>query len=160
VKIYVASSWRCKHQPRVVTLLRSMGHWVYDFRNPVYGLSGFSWSNIDPDWINWSPEVFRNSLKHPIARAGLERDMSALESCDACLLVLPCGRSAHFELGLARGLDKLTAIYIPEQQEPELMYAEVDEILVSESELLDWGRRHLDPDSGPKDRKKMPHCGG
>jgi hypothetical protein len=119
-----------------------MGNEVYDFREPSLGIHGFSWSDIDPEWLQWSPEAFRKALEHPIARLGLERDMSALQKCEACLLVLPCGRSAHFEIGLARGLGKLTAIYIPEQQEPELMYAEVDDVLASESELLDWSRRH------------------
>lgn len=33
-RIYVASSWRCVEQPRIVALLRGAGHEVYDFRNP------------------------------------------------------------------------------------------------------------------------------
>ena len=33
-RIYVASSWRNKYQPEVVTALRKAGHEVYDFRNP------------------------------------------------------------------------------------------------------------------------------
>jgi len=35
MKFYVASNWRNQYQPRVVELLRLMGHEVYDFRNPT-----------------------------------------------------------------------------------------------------------------------------
>lgn len=40
-KVYVASSWRNLLQPGVVSALRSMGHWVYDFKNPSEGDKGF-----------------------------------------------------------------------------------------------------------------------
>lgn len=33
-KIYVASSWRNKHQQALVNELRQMGHDVYDLKNP------------------------------------------------------------------------------------------------------------------------------
>lgn len=41
--------------------------------------------------------------------------------CDCCVLVLPCGRSAHLELGYAIGAGKPTFILLAEG-EPELMY--------------------------------------
>ena len=46
--IYVASSWRNQYQQRVVSLLRELGHEVYDFRNPSPDNHGFSWSEIRP----------------------------------------------------------------------------------------------------------------
>ena len=45
-----------------------------------------------------------------------------MESCDACVLVLPCGRSAHTEAGWFAGCGKKVIDYIPTKQEPELMY--------------------------------------
>lgn len=33
-RIYLASSWRNEHQPRILALLRDAGHEVYDFRHP------------------------------------------------------------------------------------------------------------------------------
>ena len=56
MKIYVASSWRNPEQPEVVTALRSLSYEVYDFRNPGDGKSGFGWREIDPNWLNWTPE--------------------------------------------------------------------------------------------------------
>lgn len=122
MKIYVASSWRNNMQPRVVAALRELGHEVYDFRNPAPGNNAFHWSEIDPNWKNWKHEQFREALYHPIANKGFELDMDALRECDACVLVLPCNRSAHLEAGYAIGADKPTVILLDENCEPELMY--------------------------------------
>lgn len=125
MNIYVASSWRNAQQPSVVEALRKAGHEVYNFRtastDPKVAPRGFHWSDIDPDWKTWSPAVFRDALEHPIARAGFARDMNALKACDACVLVLPCGRSAHLEAGWAAGAGKTTIVLLADG-EPELMY--------------------------------------
>lgn len=122
VKIYVASSWRNQIQPAVVLALRRHGHNVYDFRNPAPGNTGFAWSAIDPDWLKWTPAAFREALNHPVALAGFKCDMDALRWCEACVLVLPCGRSAHLEAGWAAGAGRRVVVYAPELPEPELMY--------------------------------------
>src|SRR6266851_4777728 len=97
MNLYVASSWRNTLQPSIVALLRQAGHDVYDFRHPAPGNEGFRWEEIDPAWQQWSPQQYREALKHPIARAGYALDMTALRACDACVLVLPSGRSASYE---------------------------------------------------------------
>ena len=112
MRIYVASSWRNPWQPGVVRLLREAKHEVYDYREPEPGVRGFAWSDIDPDWTDWCPGVYREALNHPIARLGFLRDMDALRACDACVLVLPCGNSA-LELGWAAGAGKRTAVLFP-----------------------------------------------
>jgi nucleoside 2-deoxyribosyltransferase len=136
MKIYVASSWRNNVQPEVVEALRKEGHEVYHFKNPEPGNHGFHWSEIDPEWKAWNPEIFRESLKHPIAENGFDKDMTALEECDACVLVLPCGRSAHLEAGYPIGAKKLTIIYIPGCEEPELMYKMAAAICTTLDEVL------------------------
>ena len=55
-RIYVASSWKNTYYPDIVKLLRENGHIVYDFREPTPGDLGFQWSDIDPNWKQWSPE--------------------------------------------------------------------------------------------------------
>lgn len=122
-RIYVASSWRNAQHPGVVTALREQGHEVYDFRNPKDGNNGFSWREIDPDWMGWSPAAYARLIHHPIAHAGFLLDKEALDWCDTCVLVLPCGRSAHLEAGYACGQGKRVIFYLqPEKFEPELMY--------------------------------------
>ncbi len=120
-RIYVASSWRNQVQPSVVAVLRSAGHHVYDFKNPRPGDQGFHWSEIDPEWKSWTVEQYRDALGHPIAVAGFKSDFEAMMWADSFVLVLPCGRSAHLELGWACGMRKETHILSLEPCEPELM---------------------------------------
>lgn len=136
--IYVASSWRNARQPSVVKALRCAGHDVYDFRNPTPGSTGFaSWSDIDPDWQAWTPAQFRAALQHPIAQEGLRRDVEALEAAEAVVLVMPCGRSAHIELGTAIGVPVPTAILLSDGK-PELVYGMADKLCLDIEELLAW----------------------
>lgn len=139
MKIYVASSWRNVEQPQVVEDLRSAGHEVYDFRNPAPGDSGFHWSEIDPNWIDWTPEEYVVALDHKVAKVGFRKDHKAMEWADAFVLVLPCGRSAHLELGWACGKGKRTAILLNDEGfEPELMYKEVDFMSAWLGDIIRW----------------------
>lgn len=130
MKIYVASSWRCEFQPVAVENLRALGHEVYDFRGAGDGWraegnknGGFHWSEVDPDWRLWQSDIPRylRGLNHPRAVEGFDRDMNALRRADACILVNPCGQSAHAEFGWAVGAGKLTAAWCPAIREPDLM---------------------------------------
>lgn len=136
MKIYVASSWRNEHQPDVVDLLLRLGHEVYDFRHPNAESTGFSWAEIDANWQKWDPDAFRSGLDHPLARNGFKLDMDALKWCDACVLVMPCGRSAHLELGWAAGAGKWTIILLSYDSEPELMYSMADVVCVDIIDLM------------------------
>ena len=136
MKVYVASSWRSPHQPDVVLALRAAGHEVYDFRNPPTR-SGFAWSDIDPDWQSWTVAEYVHALDHPLAMAGFKSDMDALRWCDACVYVLPCGRSASMELGWAVGAGKLT-IALLDDAEPELMIKMVDHICTHLGEVIQF----------------------
>ncbi len=121
-RIYVASSWRNVYQQDMVKALRKAGHEVYDFKNPPHGKGGFKWALIDPSWEEWSTKEYINNLKHPVSEAGFKSDLDAMEWAEVCVLVLPCGRSAHAEAGWMQGSGRRTIVYIPEKQEPELMY--------------------------------------
>lgn len=135
-KIYVASSWRNKDQPRIIRILRESGHEVYDFRLP-HGKEdgGFHWSEIDPNWKQWTPAEFRTGLLHLTARKGFALDMEALEWANTVLLVLPCGRSAHLEAGWAVGAGKQVIVLLADG-EPELMYRMFSLICLNVAEVL------------------------
>lgn len=182
MRIYVASSWRCKYQQEAVQKLRALGHEVYDFRGPGDGWGGefsctdcaaarahahsdsttpgffhptcqrhrgpggFAWSEVDHDWKNWPSDIGRylRGLEHPRAIQGFGRDMDALKSADACILVNPCGQSAHLELGFAAGAGKLTAAWCPEIREPDLMI-KVAQLVTDNWDSIDlWLRIPLD----------------
>lgn len=124
MKIYVASSWRNDYQQDVVADLRNNGHEVYDFKNPSKEDKGFAWSDIDKKWQEWNNEEYINALKNPIAKKGFANDFNAMIWADACVLVMPCGRSAHVEAGWMQGWGKPTIILLQRSAaaEPELMY--------------------------------------
>ena len=135
-KIYVASSWRNNFYPEVVEALRAAGHEVYDFRNPPHGGAGFHWTDVDENALNWTFEEYAAGLGHPKAERQFKADMEALDWADTCVLVLPCGRSAHTEAGWMAGAGKRVVVYIPEMVEPELMYKLFDRVVGSINDLL------------------------
>jgi nucleoside 2-deoxyribosyltransferase len=139
-RIYLASSWRNGHQPFMVKLLREAGFEVYDFRQPQEGNpeGGFRWSDVNPGWENATPEEFKEMLRHPVALDGFERDMAALVECDICVLLMPCGRSAHLELGWAIGHGIPSCVTILDKCEPELMYHMADAIHTSFLQTIKW----------------------
>ena len=136
-KIYLASSWRNPDQPNAVAQLRAAGHEVYDFRNPPDGIpNGFRWSQIDPNWEAWSATAYREKLKSPLAQQGFESDFTGMKWANVGILFLPCGRSAHLEIGWMAGAGKRTLVWTRDGQEPELMALLASEICVSIAEVL------------------------
>jgi hypothetical protein len=127
MKIYLASSWRNTQQPDVLAALRDLGHKVYDFRNPEPGNTGFAWRQVDAGLVNNpSTHRLRAALANPIAQYGFDNDFNAMKWADVCVLLLPCGLSAHMEAGWMGGAGKHVAILAPEIREPELMYKMFD----------------------------------
>lgn len=149
-KIYVASSWRNPYQEVVVACLRGDGHEVYDFKNPRPGDRGFSWAEIDPNWQKWTADEYIAALQHPIAKAGFASDFNAMKWANTFVLVLPCGRSAHLELGWAAGQGKETLVLTRNGEEPELMASMCDHIcpnLETARDILRHCTAHLAPAS-------------
>lgn len=137
--VYVASSWRNLLQQGVVHTLRAAGIPVYDFRNPGPGEQGFSWREIDPDWLNWTPRQWRDALGHPVAQAGYRNDRGGMDRADCCVLVLPCGRSAHLEAAFMAAEGKPVFTLALDKVEPDLMnllLGPPDHLCVTMGELL------------------------
>ena len=140
--MYVASSWRNALQPAVVATLRAADIDCYDFKDS----EGFHWSEVMPEYRGGIEpahvEDYLEALEHPRSIQGYSRDFSAMEKADTFILVLPCGRSAHQELGWAVGQGKRTAILLdPDDNNevtPELMYKMVDFVTPSMYDLLGW----------------------
>lgn len=137
MRIYVASSWKNTRQPVVVGRLRGLGHEVYDFRNPKPGNHGFSWRQCAAPEQLVDGQRFRDEvLTHEVAQAAFDLDMGALRRAHATVLVLPCGRSAHLELGYAVGVGQWTYVLLDDpMSEPELMYLMNTRICTSLDEL-------------------------
>lgn len=137
-RIYLASSWRNAKQPETAAILRGAGHEVYDFRNPFNGVPGFSWSEIDPQWQAWSAKKYRELLTtSPIAARGFLSDLRGMMWADTCVLLLPCGRSAHLEAGWFCGQGKRCIILTGDGEEPELMALLATDICISIEEVIE-----------------------
>ena len=126
MNIYVASSWKNQRQPLVVALLREWGHDAYDFRNPNPGDKGFNWGWLGPKSLSpesWSPSEYLDVLEDPLVEGAFRHDLNAMDWAEACVLVLPCGRSAHFEAGWFAGKGKpVIGLLEQDKVDPEIMH--------------------------------------
>lgn len=159
-KIYLASSWRNTGHREAVRLLREYGHEVYNFRAPMESWretdpgqeGGFQWTEVDQQWMSWTPWSYLQALTSGIAEAGFENDFIAMTRSDTCVLLLPSGRSAHIEAGWFAGRpNKRLFIVLPGDLpprrgdelrpawEPELMYKMADGIFLSVEDLAESG---------------------
>lgn len=147
-RIYLASSWKNQSQFYMVNWLRKRGHQVYDFTDRGCTLApglqecrGFSWGDIGApnDLKKWPFESFIRAItSDPLAAAGYLSDLRHMEWADTCLLLLPCGRSAHLEAGYMKGRGKRVIIHSPNEEsftEPELMYLLADHMTRYEHKL-------------------------
>lgn len=135
--IYLATSWRNEYFEGVVDCFQQWNVPIYNFRDD----NGFSWSEIDPFPWTWNKYRYKEYLTtHPRAIDGFKKDKDVLQNCRGLLLITPCGRSAHLELGYVAGLGKPTAIYLKEDQDPELMYKLADEVLLDIDDVHQWAR--------------------
>ncbi|PWT71745.1 MAG: hypothetical protein C5B59_17350 [Bacteroidetes bacterium] len=136
-KIYLATSWKNEEQPLLVNILREENHEVYDFRHPSATNNGFRWTDVSKNYKEWTPAEYTFALSDPIAQRGFGYDKAGLDWCDTCVLLLPCGRSAHLEAGYARGKGKELFILLREQGfEPELMYLFANSIVTTIENLV------------------------
>lgn len=147
MNIYVASSWRNIYQPAVVRGLRERGFDCYDFRHPVPGDNGFHWSEVDRDWKDWTLQRYVQQLQHPVAEDGFRKDFDAMKWAEACVLVLPCGRSAHLEAGWFVGQGRPCVVFNPREVtvEPELMNKMCTGIVDDLDDCADLLERELIP---------------
>lgn len=145
MRFYVASSWRNITQASIVRDLRDMGHHVYDFKNPP-ARTAFNWRDVNPNYQLWSNEEYVQHLADdPLVKAGFSSDFNAMLSADACVMVMPCGRSAHIEAGYFVGAGKKLCILLDGEERacdgnPELMYLMADKVCPNRQQMLDWAR--------------------
>ena len=134
-KLYTASSWRNPRYNDVVKTIKDYGFQVYDFRNPPDDKAAFHWTAIDPNWLGWDARKFRELITHPIAQHGFSSDKGGMDWADACVLILPSGKSSHLEAGYMVGQGKPLFILL-DGGEPELTYSLATKLCVSVDELI------------------------
>lgn len=81
-------------------------------------------------------------LHHPSVRALFEHDLRAERDAENFLLVLPAGKSAHIEAGIAYGLGKRCYAVGP-YDTTDTLYHIFEKIFRDENELKEIGRAHV-----------------
>jgi hypothetical protein len=151
LRLYVASSWKNKLLDRLFTMLAQHGHLAYDFRH-ADNIASFSFKNYGVKDTT-DPETARSLIHMAPSRAQLQRDLEAIRTCDVLVLVNPCGRSAHWEAGMAVQMGKRVVV-LQDKNEPDLLYATADRVVTSLNELINvldeiaW--EHGTSEAGPK----------
>lgn len=116
---FIASRWRNKDNVLSLAIrLRQLGKSVYCFVDPET-------SHLDPladaEEAMKSFEAITDWHFDPGVRELFKRDIDALKESHLLIMLLPAGKSAHIEAGLAYGLGK-KCVVIGEQQETESLY--------------------------------------
>lgn len=144
-RIYISSSWKNGTQPVLVQELRKLGHQVYDFRHPNGRNDRNVWEGVTRNKGLQTayhdgmlvPEDFDKMLVDKKAIERFQEHFRAMNDADTCVLVLPCGRSAHAEAGYMAGAGKRVFIFDTSQYvKPELMYLMFDGYFHAKDDLF------------------------
>lgn len=134
---FVAGRWRNKDAlEEVVQVLRAAGKSVYCF------LENLQEKETAELKLTGDVEVAKKKneslpLDHPMIRNIFDIDVDALRQSDNLLLVLPAGKSAHIEAGVAYGLGKKSyALGVPETT--DTLYCIFNEIFPDIAALKVW----------------------
>jgi hypothetical protein len=112
MKIYIASSWKMEDVLRdLAALLREAGFEVDCFCDSSSGRFVFHWSELVEKEEDLKTIDAINFLKDWRTKKACDEDKKWLDWADACILVLPAGRSAHLEAGYEKGQGKKLFIY-------------------------------------------------
>jgi nucleoside 2-deoxyribosyltransferase len=133
LNVYVIGSLRSLRVPVVAAELRAAGHDVYD------------------DWYSPGPEAddrwqayerqrgrrFAEAVRGWHATHVFQNDKRHLDQCDAAVLVMPAGKSAHLELGYAIGRGQRGYVLLDGEPERfDIMYRFADNVVYTVEELL------------------------
>lgn len=133
MKIYLIGSLRNPQVPVVAKQLREAGHEVFD-----------DWYAAGPEaddkWKEYEQARGRNYIEGLAGNAAqhvFEYDKSWLDWADACVLLLPAGRSGHLEFGYMIGKGKPGYIVLPEDHDRwDVMYKFATAVLPDVPSLL------------------------
>lgn len=144
--IYVIGSLKKDRPKQVANLLREKGWEVFD----DWGATAY---DQDTHWTRYEREgrgrSFREALEGKAAVNAFEFDYTHLIQCRAAVMVMPCGKSGHLELGWVIGRYKPGFILLDgEPAEYELMYKFATGIAYTEEELVEMLEGYPIPKEG------------
>ncbi len=133
MKYFIASRWRNRAiLDPLVAKIRAAGHEVFYF---VEKTTTNHARELDPEEYMKQYEAIQNWREDPHCREIFEQDLAGLKQCDTLLLILPAGKSAHMEAGIAHGLGK-PCILVGPVEETESLYLAFDKWYPSIDEFI------------------------
>ena len=128
---FIASRWRNRDKVlELVKQLRERSKTVFSFFEGSKKVFPIFDSKLDPESVMKRFESTNNWQKNPRVRKIFEKDLEDLKKSKVLILLLPAGKSAHIEAGMAYGLGK-KCILIGDQKEAESLYLIFDEFYLS-----------------------------
>lgn len=132
--IYIIGSMRNPQIPVVAGALRAIGWDAYD-----------DWHSSGPEsddhWMAYEAargRTYREALAGVHAQNVFDLDKRHLDRCDACVLVMPAGKSGHLELGYMRGRNKPGYILLAgEPERYDIMSLFATKIFTSLDEMVE-----------------------
>lgn len=119
---FVAGRYRNKDNIiKLVREIRKRRKTAYSFAESPASLSHVGAAEADGEELMKDFENIPDWWNHPGVREIFETDMEAERNSENFILLLPAGKSAHLEAGVAYGLGK-KCILIEEQKETESLY--------------------------------------
>lgn len=137
-RLYIATSYQNPMHGEAVQTLRRAGFYVYDFKNPCFPQKKTCWRDIDSKWEYWTPAEFRTAMDHPASVLDYQYNLTALQKCDACILLHTGGASSQGEFSYVAGERKPTAVLLKEGVRPDLMLKMASKLCLSMEEVLAW----------------------
>jgi hypothetical protein len=111
MKIYISSSWKNRDTVRhVATVLRSKGHEVYDFTDPICRRTPEIPPEKYPEQFDPSRHIYKAYIDKPEWRAAVEGNREAILWADLIVLILPCGIDSHADWAFGVGAGKRSVI--------------------------------------------------
>lgn len=115
--------------------IREHGKSVYCFIESDASIKHVGDLNANPEEAMGRFEAIADWHTDPAVRDIFEMDMENLRNAETVILVLPSGKSAHIEAGVAYGLGK-KLVLIGEQKETESLYLIFDVFYATPDDFL------------------------
>lgn len=141
MNVYISSSWKNRERVRAVAVaLRGWDCEVYDFTDPACRKAPEIPPERFPDQFDPQRHVYSDYIQAvPEWRQAVEGNRAALDRCDVCILLLPCGNDAHADWAYAVGRGKLTAVVgAPRSGERTPTHMWADAFLAEDADVMEW----------------------
>lgn len=131
--LYLIGSLRNPQVPLIAHQLREATHEVFDDWYAAGPEADDKWREYEKGRGHSYPEALDGFAAHHV----FQFDQTHLHRCEAAVLVLPAGKSAHLELGYTIGQGKPGYILLDDPKRWDVMYRFAQGVFYTVEELID-----------------------